>query len=224
MKIESLFERLSAAATEQRPRALHETVSALLPAQSEPLRPLFTLPVVGPSEADLEALEGQRLALEARRGEIERAHLEAVESEQQALRAKYAAAIESLEQAAAGMHRLLAEEVVDLALEVTRALLGKELSADRGLVTEAVEKALDAVSPGEMCVVKLHPADHAYVAEHRPELSGAEVRLVADGAMEVGGFVLESAKRSVDATASKRIAAVREALVAMVSDEQKEPV
>jgi flagellar assembly protein FliH len=100
--------------------------------------------------------------------------------------------------------------VTDLALQVARAVLDRELalSADPG--AEAIARALNLAPEDCSAVVRLHPLDAAITRDLGSLAAGRSIVLVADPDVARGGCVVEAAGRRIDAqieTALERVAA-----------------
>jgi flagellar assembly protein FliH len=101
--------------------------------------------------------------------------------------------------------------VTDLALQVARAVLDRELAVAADPGREAVNRALALAPQGAAATVRLHPADAATVADLTEPAAGRPVTVVADTSVERGGCVVDTAGRQIDAqigTALARVAAV----------------
>jgi len=101
--------------------------------------------------------------------------------------------------------------VADLAVQIARAVLDREVrtSADPG--GEAIARALALAPEGCPAVLRLHPDDAASVLDLAGLAAGRDVVVVADAAVARGGCVAEGAGRHIDAQiepALQRVAAV----------------
>jgi flagellar assembly protein FliH len=101
--------------------------------------------------------------------------------------------------------------VTDLALQVARAVLDREVAVSADPGREAVTRALALAPQGSAATVRLHPADAAAVGDLTEAAAGRPVTVVADASVERGGCVVDTAGRQIDAqigTALARVAAV----------------
>ena len=101
--------------------------------------------------------------------------------------------------------------VIDLALQVARAVLDRELdvSADPG--REALTRALALAPQHHAATARLNPADAALLDGLDELGAGRPLTVVADPVVERGGCLLDTAGRQIDAqvgTALARVAAV----------------
>jgi flagellar assembly protein FliH len=115
----------------------------------------------------------------------------------------------------------LAGLVTDLSFELARHIVGVSVSANpeglKTLVAKLIEEAAQERGPRQSIVVRLHPADHALLAE-TIRIDGAH--LLADAAISRGGALVEvvapdgdpNDKVEWDATIPVRIESIRAAL------------
>ena len=100
------------------------------------------------------------------------------------------------------------DTVVELALSVARAVLGRELAASTDPGADALARAL-ALAPQDCPVtVRLHPDDVRTLGALSCLAPGRELVVVADPAVERGGCVAEAAGRSIDAQVGPALARV----------------
>lgn len=111
--------------------------------------------------------------------------------------------------------RLLERDAADLAVELTRVLVGHELAHDGAAVAATVRRALDLCPPDEDLVVRLHPDEVVDEAQLAPLVSNARVRVVADADVERGGCVIDAGPCRIDAQITPALERVRSALCAM---------
>jgi len=118
--------------------------------------------------------------------------------------------------------RRLEENARDWAIPLARAMAGKivgrALELDPSIMTEIVERALEAsrAREGEV-VLRVHPRDAAELESTRAtwlkRLAHAiEVRVLADEAVARGGCVVETAVGRLDARLDSQLAAFEQAL------------
>jgi flagellar assembly protein FliH len=103
-------------------------------------------------------------------------------------------------------HRRLECGAVELAFELTRAILARELELSHSPGEEAITRALSESPPGSQLAIRLNPRDIETIGvEAGPE---AARKIVADPSIRPGGCVLEVGTTVVDArieTALERI-------------------
>lgn len=124
-----------------------------------------------------------------------------------------AAAVLARDRALAGLEG----GVVDLALEVARKLVGRQLEAAPQLAVELAAAALGRARGARAAVLRVAPTDLATLAEATGPLArllgeGGGLRLEADEAIEPGGCVVESDLGRVDARLETGLRAIERAL------------
>jgi flagellar assembly protein FliH len=101
--------------------------------------------------------------------------------------------------------------VVDLALQIARTVLDRELATTADPGREALVRALALAPQDTAATARLNPADVATLAGVDELAAGRALTVVADASVERGGCVLDTAGRSIDTqvgTALSRVAAV----------------
>jgi len=107
-------------------------------------------------------------------------------------------------------------EVIDLAVEMARRILGRELRGDPAVACQGLAAALRAAGPRRALRVRLHPASVASLrtgavsAEEGSVAPGLE--LVADPDLAPGDVVVETEAGQVDGRIARRLEAFRSAL------------
>lgn len=151
-----------------------------------------------------------RAEAESIRDEERRAARQAGTTEAAALLAEAAVA---RERALAGMQ----EEIVDLALEVARKVVARDLEVSRSGATEICAAALARVRRSRAVLLRVHPEELPKVEASSKLLAsvlaeGAGLRVVADDEVGRGGCVIESDLGRVDARLDTQLAAIERAL------------
>ena len=168
----------------------------------------------GPALIDEAHAEAARIVAEAeaRAAEIEREASErAMLEAQSAARAEAAAEIEpvrmQLAESLAEISRLREQlaasaehELVQLALEIAKKVVRREVTVDREIVISLVRLALLRFHNRAMATVRLHPDDYRFVMANREAL-GLEntITLVEDSTISRGGCLVETDIGDVDA-------------------------
>lgn len=101
--------------------------------------------------------------------------------------------------------------VADLALELARAVLQRELAVAVDPGRDALARALRLAPEGSPVTARMHPRDLQSLQEVGDVTAGHDLQLVADPAVEPGGCVVDTAGRRIDAQlgpALERVAAV----------------
>lgn len=119
---------------------------------------------------------------------------------------QWARLFESAQMQLAAAEQGIAQGVLELACEVARQVLRRELTVNPQSLVPVVREALGLLlADGKSAVVRLNPADKdALTPTLETEFAGLALTLVADGAIAPGGCILESAGTVVDATLPKR--------------------
>ena len=102
--------------------------------------------------------------------------------------------------------QVMAQGTLELACELARQVLRRELSVDPQAVQPVVREALGLlVADTKSAVVRLHPLDLKVLEEViRTEFSSLSLTLLADPSLTRGGCLIESAGTVVDGTLEKR--------------------
>jgi flagellar assembly protein FliH len=102
--------------------------------------------------------------------------------------------------------QVMAQGTLELACELARQVLRRELSVDPKAVQPVIREALGLlVADTKSVVVRLHPLDLKVLEEVvRTEFSSLSLTLLADPSLTRGGCLIESAGTVVDGTLEKR--------------------
>lgn len=158
------------------------------------------------------------LTAAAAEAEAERQRVAQLEREAaQGRAAAAAAAVELLNTSAEAFRRrecLAAEQiedvVTDLALQIARAVLDRELIASDNPGREAIARALSLAPRDCPATVRVSPADAASLGDLETLGAGRHLTAVTDPTIEPGGCIVDAAGRQVDAQigpALERVAA-----------------
>ncbi|GGI53037.1 flagellar assembly protein FliH [Oxalicibacterium solurbis] len=103
-------------------------------------------------------------------------------------------------------NELIAADMLDLSLDLAKAMLKTALKIRPELVVPVVREAIHYLPTLQQpALLHLHPEDAVLIAEHLgDEISTAGWRVVEDTQMERGGCRVETASNQVDATAPVR--------------------
>jgi flagellar biosynthesis/type III secretory pathway protein FliH len=115
--------------------------------------------------------------------------------------------------------RDLEKEMVRLALDVARKLVGREVQTDVETVAGIVREAVNRVEHAENITIRMNPADLQRLAELRPRLpeelaEAGRVRFEADASISSGGCRVESDSGDIDARLEQRFKIVEAAFEA----------
>jgi flagellar assembly protein FliH len=102
--------------------------------------------------------------------------------------------------------QMLARGVLDLACELARQVLRRELSVNPDVMLPVIREALGLLGvESKTAVVKLHPQDfEAFEAVVKAEFTNMSITVLPDGNLTRGGCLIESAGTVVDGTVEKR--------------------
>lgn len=102
--------------------------------------------------------------------------------------------------------QVLARGVLDLACELARQVLRRELSVNPEVLMPVIREALGLLgAENKTAVVKLHPQDfEVFEAVVKAEFSNLSITVLPDASLTPGGCLIESAGTVVDGTVEKR--------------------
>jgi len=115
-------------------------------------------------------------------------------------------------------------QLVRLALDIAKKIIQKNIAEEPQIVAATLQRAKREVADAKQIRVLLHPADHALLAEVRPELvkvgeeNGRTIEIVSCAEVGQGGCRLETEIGIVDATIPIQLAEVHRQLL----DEERE--
>ena len=114
--------------------------------------------------------------------------------------------IDSFEQELLNIDQSIAQDVLTLAMDLARKIVGQALQAKPELVLPVIEAALRQLPiTTQPLRLKLHPQDVALVQEHLASQSTqSKWEVIEDGQIEPGGCLVESGGCEVDATLPTR--------------------
>lgn len=146
----------------------------------------------------------EKLAYESGLRQGEKAGMELAEKKVEAMMARYAQSIAELARLRSALYARAEKEVVQLALEVAKKIVHREIRADREIIQTLVKVALGHVAVKSPVTIRLHPDDYDYLNGHRGRLvqDGGEEReivLQADASIERGGCLIQTEAGDVDA-------------------------
>ena len=116
--------------------------------------------------------------------------------------------LNSLIQELSGFRKLMypkvENEMVGMILDLTKKVLGNEISAKEDSVKQMILLAMNSIIDKENMVIRIHPSDKGYAEEFRPELKRlfSEIKNITfeeHSGMERGGCIIDTNFGSVDA-------------------------
>lgn len=160
--------------------------------------------------------EGRRVAL-ARAADEAKAVRRAAEEAEARREAEHRDALAALDAAVAQVGVRLAEAVdalagqtVHVALELTEAILGREVATAADPGGDALRRAMSLVAPQVAVTVRIHPKDRATLDPDA--LGDSTVTVLDDPTLEPGDAIAETEDTLVDATIRAALDRVREVL------------
>lgn len=121
---------------------------------------------------------------------------------------------ENFNQALTSADEEIAQDTLDLALDLAKAMLRNALSVQPELILPIVKEAIHYLpSLKQPATLSLHPADASIVIEKiGEELTNSGWRVINDVQIERGGCRVETASNQIDATAPTRWQRITESL------------
>lgn len=93
----------------------------------------------------------------------------------------------------------LETEVVELALEIAKKVVAREVSIDPEVVLSVTKNALSKLHTRTLASIHLHPDDLAYLKEHRNKLNfHGSLEFVEDGSVTPGGCLIHNDTGDID--------------------------
>jgi flagellar assembly protein FliH len=132
----------------------------------------------------------------------EKAGMEIAERKMEAVMKRYAEAIFEVSKLRASLYHQIEQEVVRLAIAVSKKIVHREIQVDRDIIQTLVRVALSHVSEKSAVTIHLNPVDYNYLQERRGELSqteGRDISLLADKSVERGGCLIQTDCGDIDA-------------------------
>lgn len=144
----------------------------------------------------------------------EKAGMEIAEQKTEAVRRRYAESIIELSRIRSGLYAQAEREVVNLAIEVAKKIVHREIHADKDIVQTLVRVALSHVAEKSAVTIHLNPTDYNYLLEQRAELSqseGRDISLLADRSVERGGCMIQTDCGEIDGRIEEKFREVEHA-------------
>ena len=121
---------------------------------------------------------------------------------------------ETFNEALLSADEMIAQDTLDLALDLAKAMLKNALSVQPELILPIVKEAIHYLpSLKQPAILTLHPADASIINEQiGEELTKSGWRVVGDVQIERGGCRVETASNQIDATTTTRWLRIAESL------------
>ena len=194
-------------------REMLEEIAMIVPQEEEEITPEM---VLAGARCEAEQKVREAYAEGLRRG------LEAAKEQYLASVAESAAALKA---AADGFVRVREEflrslepQVVELALDIARRIVQREVRDDSGIVLRTVRRALDILTERESVIVRIHPSDAEALRNEKitllEEFDGVrQMTLQTDASLSPGGCVVETDLVEIDGRLEAQWEAIRAALL-----------
>ncbi|MCY7345028.1 MAG: hypothetical protein LH614_02320 [Pyrinomonadaceae bacterium] len=158
--------------------------------------------IVAQAEKDKEIIEQaafEKGSLEAK-ATVETEIAERVAAQANELREELTATIEKISSMAGDIAERIEKDAVEMAIEIAKKIVGREVSLDREIVCTLVKIALGKLHHRSIAEVRLNPEDFAFVEANREKLGfrGA-LELVEDASISVGGCLIHTETGDIDA-------------------------
>ncbi|MEZ5425392.1 MAG: FliH/SctL family protein [Pyrinomonadaceae bacterium] len=92
------------------------------------------------------------------------------------------------------------KQLVELALEIAKKIVGREVTIDREIALTLVRVSLSRLQNRAVAKVHLHPDDFAFIQTHREKLDfHGSLELIEDRSVSVGGCLVHTETGDIDA-------------------------
>ena len=109
--------------------------------------------------------------------------------------------VQSMRTALAALDQTVADQLLALALDIARQMLGQALAVRPALVLPVVEEAIRCLSQTDEAIhVRVHPEDAALLRAYLEASPGREWIVVEDTSLQRGGCRIDTRSTEVDAT------------------------
>ncbi len=167
--------------------------------------------ITGISAVDTEKLEAEAYHEGFQKGET--AGREDALKEMEVTMQKYADSIREIGRIRSSLYAQTEKEVVQLALEIAKKIVNREIQADRNIIRTLVRVALSRVTEKKSVTVRLNPLDYKFLMENIEKLDdeGWDVSLQSDNSIEQGGCLVETGCGDIDARIGEQFREVENA-------------
>jgi len=145
----------------------------------------------------------------------EKAGVEAGTTRADAMLRRLSDTLRELEELRRSMIRQTEHQIVQLAIEMARRIVRREVQTDNDLLCAMARVALDRLGDASPATIRLNPEDyHTIVARQGGTWAGSTVNVVADPSVGRGGCMVESPFGFVDASVEAQFRVLENALLA----------
>jgi type III secretion protein L len=111
------------------------------------------------------------------------------------------------------------QDIISLSLEIARKIIGRDLERDPTVVMEICANAVEGVRNAKQLVLRVNPADGAYLRQNRKAIMDLVARSVDiafkdDPQVEAGGCVIQTEFGTIDAQLDSQFKMLAQVLVA----------
>jgi flagellar biosynthesis/type III secretory pathway protein FliH len=172
-----------------------------------------TRPDTAADKLRLATLERDAFATAYAQGE--KAGVEAGTTRADAMLRRLSDTLRELEELRRSMIRQTEHQIVQLAIEMARRIVRREVQTDNDLLCAMARVALDRLGDASPATIRLNPEDyHTIVARQGGAWAGSSVNVVADPSVGRGGCMVESPFGFVDASVEAQFRVLEHALLA----------
>lgn len=117
------------------------------------------------------------------------------------------------------------KDAVNVILDISRKVIGAEISQNREKIIEMVAQAFERCSNREDITLKVSSADYDFVVEHRERILSmveglGQIDIVKDQALKAGALILETPYGSVDAGVDTKLKKIEEAFFKVLANQK----
>jgi flagellar assembly protein FliH len=129
-----------------------------------------------------------------------------------------ASLVSQLKEQEKDMMRLLSPRLADLAMELARRIIHREIKLDQSIVVGQAKEAITKILEREKLIIRVNPREEKTMKAQKPVLMSLfdgidKIEVVADQTVERGGCVVETNLVKVDAQPESQLQSARKALV-----------
>ncbi len=116
------------------------------------------------------------------------------------------------------LKRLVTPMIANLATELARKIIRREIEKDPSTVVAQAEEAISKILERDKLIIRVNPADEELMKAHKEPLTKMfdgidKIEVIADPVIERGGCIVETNLIRVDAQPSSQLEAARKALL-----------
>jgi flagellar assembly protein FliH len=116
------------------------------------------------------------------------------------LRAQFAISLEKLSNLTTELTQRAERDLVDLALQIARKIVRREVTIDREVALTLVKVSLEKMHQRSVAEIRLNPEDLAYVEANRDKLEfRGSLEFIEDNSISIGGCLIHTDTGDIDA-------------------------